>query len=167
LSTAVTTLRSRCAWRGGSSTSSRSWPSPTVPLAVAQHREEVRVDARPRKRRRDDVGERGDAAVRDRVGDLLGDPGVEDRDQQRHVLVDVTHQQRDPQREGVVARGDADHVRALVLERLAERLVVGVVEPGQLGAGSVERLADLLGEVATTHEQHAPTLGHARDPTSP
>ena len=137
---------------------------PDRALAVAQHAEQVGRDARPGQRRRDDVGDRGDVAVRHRLGDLLRDPRVEDRHHQRYVLVEVADEQRDPQREGVVARGDADHVGARLQPR-AQVVVVGVLEPAHLGAGGVQRLAHLLREVPSSHEQHAPALGHARHPT--
>ncbi len=47
---------------------------PDRPLPVPQHREQVLRDARSGERRRHDVGDRRDAAVRDRLGDLRRDP---------------------------------------------------------------------------------------------
>ena len=63
-----------------------------------------------------------------------------------------------------LARRDADDV-GLRGHALAHRRVVGVLEPGHLRPGGVERLADLLGEIATAHQQHAPRVRHARHPT--
>jgi hypothetical protein len=76
------------------------------------------------------------------------------------------HSRSDPQRERVVARGDADEVRAGLLERLAHRLVIGVLKPRDLPAARLQRLADLAREVATTHQEQPSPLGHGADPTS-
>ena len=96
----------------------------------------------------------------------LRDPGVEDRHHQRHAR----------RRGGArAARSAAGRRRrawrrrprpGFAADRVAQRVVVRALEPVHVRAGGVQRLAHLLGEVATSHEQHAPALRHARHPTS-
>jgi hypothetical protein len=93
---------------------------------------------------------------------LRGHLVVEDRRDERDVLVEVADQQRDPQRQRVLAGGDADDVEAPVGERAPDRVVVGVRDPPHLGARLLEREADLLEEVAFAGEQDASAIGHGR-----
>ena len=72
----------------------------------------------------------------------------------------MAHEQRHPQREGVLAGRYADHVGRRLAQGGAHRDVVGVAQPVDLGAARGERLRDLLGQVAGPHQQHA----HARGP---
>ena len=72
----------------------------------------------------------------------------------------MAHEQRHPEREGVLARGHADHVGRVLAQCGAHRDVVGVAQPVDLGPARGERLRHLLGQVARTHQQHA----HAADP---
>jgi hypothetical protein len=92
--------------------------------------------------------------VLDRLGDLLGHRGIEDRDQHRDVLVHVAHHQRDAQHDRVVARHDDDAVDPAVLEDAPDLALVGGLEAVDLGIGGVERLAGLLREIALPDQQH-------------
>ena len=87
---------------------------------------------------------------------------VEDRRDDRDVLVEVAHEQREPQRQLVAGRDEADDVGAPIRERVADRGVVGLLAAADLGAALLERRAHLLEQVAEAGEQHAAALGHGR-----
>ena len=74
----------------------------------------------------------------------------------------MADQQGEPQRERVLARDHADDVRHRLLERVADGVVVGVLEPAHVGAGRLERGADLVVEVADPCEQDLAAVGHGR-----
>ena len=97
---------------------------------------------------------------RHRLVQLLADVVVEDRRDDRHLLVEVADEQREPQRQLVARRHEADDVGALAGERVADRGVVGLLAAAHLGAALLERRADLVEEVAETGEQDASALGH-------
>ena len=84
----------------------------------------------------------------------------------------MAHEQRDAQRPGVVARDDEDRVGGGG-ERVPQALVVGVLEPYDLGPGGVQRLGGLVGEVPVADEEdatgvHAATnVVHAPAPVRP
>ena len=130
-----------------------------VVVAAGQRPGEPVLRARPRQRRRGDVGQRGHVEPRDGLLELLGDRAVEDRGDDRDVLVEVAHEQREPQRQLVARRHEADDVGAGGLERLLHRRVVRLLAAAHLGAPLLERRLHLLEEVAETGEQDAATLG--------
>ena len=68
-------------------------------------------------------------------------------DDDRYVRVEVAHEQRGPQRPGVVA---GDHHRCVCarVERLAQFLVGRILEPLHLGFRRAQRLRGLLVQVA-------------------
>ena len=123
--------------------------------AVAvEHGGQVVVEARAGERGGGDVGERGDRAVADLLLELPAGLGIEDRRDDRHVRFEVAHEQCDAQRPGVVARDDEDRVGG-GRERVPQALVVGVLEPYDLGPGGVQRLGGLVGEVPVADEEDA------------
>ena len=98
-----------------------SSPTACGRLAVlaGQHPGEAVLDARPGQRGRGDVGERGHVEAGHGRIELLGERAVEDRRDDRDVLVEVADEQREPQRQLVARRHEADDVGPGVLERVA------------------------------------------------
>jgi hypothetical protein len=70
----------------------------------------------------------------------------------------VADEQRQAQRELVALRDQAHHVGPEVRERIAHRLVVGLLAAVDLSAALLERGADLLEQVADAGEQHSAAL---------
>jgi len=122
-------------------------------LGRAADRDEVLVETRPGERRGDDVGHRHDAHVGHRAAHLGGQVAVVDRHDQAHARPQALDDEREPQRDAVVARDHDDGVDA-GRQRAPDVAVGRRMEVDDVGGGVVEHPAHDVDQAALAEDEH-------------
>ena len=149
-------MPSRCRARAAVRSPARSAPAltPRGPPSRAVDRDQIAGDAGSGERGRDDVGHRHHAHVGDGAVDLRAEVAVVDRHDQAHAGSHALDDQREAQRDAVIARDHDDRVD-IRSQRAPDVAVAGRSQVDDVHADVVEHAAHDLDQPALADREDA------------